>query len=305
MIGRTNLKVLVLDTDYYARQAINSYLAWDRRTRVVHLAETMQSVVEYVRRVPDTEWPDVVLLDALAADTPDELAELVKHIEDTIPNVMTLVLDRKLNMDTLRACVKARVNGYLLRDELRIRIAWAIVWAQAHDFIVTQSVKDALKDEFEDRLFRARVVPDRRTYPELTERIRQARSCRGRRHIRQVAPTKWGCPTVAISRGYAPECVTMRSTADMSRRTGIHAVTAGKMRGTGSPQGGLILDSDCDWDGIAGFIIILHNQHASRTADQRAISTAVDEMPLSAKKWLHLSRGRSGAAVDQYYIGDF
>ncbi len=174
MIGRTNLKVLVLDTDYYARQAINSYLAWDRRTRVVHLAETMQSVVEYVRRVPDTEWPDVVLLDALAADTPNELAELVKHIEDTIPNVMTLVLDRKLNMDTLRACVKARVNGYLLRDELRIRIAWAIVWAQAHDFIVTQSVKDALKDEFEDRLFRARVVPDRRTYPELTERIRQA-----------------------------------------------------------------------------------------------------------------------------------
>ena len=118
--------------------------------------------------------PDVVLLDALAADTPDELAELVKHIEDTIPNVLTLVLDRTLNMDTLRACVKARANGYLLRDERRILIAWAIVWAQAHDFIVTQSVKDALKDEFEDRLFRARVVPDRRTYPELTERIRQA-----------------------------------------------------------------------------------------------------------------------------------
>ena len=30
MPPRTNLKVLVLDTDFYARQAINSYLAWDR-----------------------------------------------------------------------------------------------------------------------------------------------------------------------------------------------------------------------------------------------------------------------------------
>ena len=88
MIGRTNLKVLVLDTDYYARQAINSYLAWDRRTRVVHLAETMQSVVEYVRRVPDTEWPDVVLLDALAQITPPVQALIVGAVMVGIASVM-------------------------------------------------------------------------------------------------------------------------------------------------------------------------------------------------------------------------
>lgn len=174
MIGTTNLKVLILDTDFYARQAINSYLAWDRRTRVVHLADTMDSVVNFVRAVDQSEWPDVVLLDAQAADTPSALAKLVRHIEDTIPKVMTLVLDRKLNLKTVRAVEKARVNGYLLRNELRIRIASAICWAQQHDFVVTQSVKDALKDEFEGRLFRAVVVPERREYPELTARVRQA-----------------------------------------------------------------------------------------------------------------------------------
>ena len=174
MIGKTNLKVLILDTDYYARQAINSYLAWDRRTRVVHLADTMDSVVEYVRHTPRTEWPDVVLLDAQAADHYTDLAALVQHIEDTIPNVMTLVLDRRLNLDTVRACAQADVDGYLLRDEVRIRIAWAICWAQDHDFVVTASVKDALGDEFEGRLFRAAVLPERRQYPELTDRVRQA-----------------------------------------------------------------------------------------------------------------------------------
>ncbi|MBN1679436.1 MAG: response regulator transcription factor, partial [Anaerolineae bacterium] len=174
MIGQTNLKVLILDTDFYARQAINSYLAWDRRTRVVHLADTMDSVLAYVERSPRAEWPDVVLLDALAADSPEALAALVKHIEDTIPDVMTLVLDRRLNMDTLRAVVEADVNGYLLRNEIRIRIAWAIVWALQHDFVVTASVKDALQNEFKGRLFRAEMVPDRRQYPELTDRIRQA-----------------------------------------------------------------------------------------------------------------------------------
>lgn len=174
MAPRTNLKVLVLDTDFYARQAINSYLAWDRRTRVVHLADTLESVREYVRAVDESEWPDVVLLDAQAASTPAELARLVSEIEQTIPHVMTLVLDRKLNLETLHTCELAQVNGYLLRDELRIRIASAIIWAQDHDFVVTQSVKEALRDEFEGRLFRAAVVPERREYPTLTARVRQA-----------------------------------------------------------------------------------------------------------------------------------
>jgi DNA-binding NarL/FixJ family response regulator len=169
-----NLKVLVLETDFYARQAMNSYLAWDRRTRVVYLADSLEAVRYYVSSVPQSEWPDVVLLDAQAAAAPADLARLVKDIEDTIPNVMTLVLDRKLNMDTVRAVEKARANGYLLRNELRIRLASAIIWAQHHDFVVTTGVKDALQAEFEGRLFRAVVVPERREYPDLTPRVRQA-----------------------------------------------------------------------------------------------------------------------------------
>ncbi len=174
MIGKINLKVLILDTDFYSRQALNSYLAWDRRTRVVHLADTLDSVRQYVAAVDQSEWPDVVLLDADAAKTPAALAKLVLHIENTIPNVMTLVLDREINLDTVRAVEQARVDGYLTRNELRIRIASAICWAQEHDFVVTKDVKEALKDKFEGRLFRAVVVPERREYPEITDRVRQA-----------------------------------------------------------------------------------------------------------------------------------
>ena len=174
MPGKTNLKVLVLDTDFYSRQAINSYLAWDRRTRVAHLADTLESVIQYVRSVDQTEWPNVVLLDARAAHSPTELAALVMEIENTIPNVMTLVLDHQVNLDMVRAVEKSRVNGYLIRNELRIRVASAIIWAQDYDFVVTKSVKDALKNEFEGRLFRAVVIPEMREYPELTPRVRDA-----------------------------------------------------------------------------------------------------------------------------------
>lgn len=169
-----NLKVLVLDSDFYSRQAINSYLAWDRRTRVVHLADTIESVAQYVQAVDRSEWPDVVLLDGMAAQTPDELARLVLMLEDTIPNVMTLVLARTLNLDIVRAVEQARANGYLLRNEVRIRLASAICWAQDHDFVVTRGVKEALKDEFEGRLFRAEAIPEQREYPDLTPRVQEA-----------------------------------------------------------------------------------------------------------------------------------
>ena len=174
MRSSLNLKVLVLETDFYARQAINSYLAWDRRTRVVHLADSIESAVGYVNAVDPSAWPDVVLLDAQAAATPDELAALVGRLEDTIPDVKTLVLDHKLNLEAVHAVERARANGYLLRNELRIRIASAICWAHDYDFVVTQGVKDALHDVFEGRLFRAVVVPERREYPALTARVRQA-----------------------------------------------------------------------------------------------------------------------------------
>lgn len=174
MIGKINLKVLILDRDFYSRQAVNSYLAWDRRTRVVHKTDSIESVREYMHSVDKSEWPDVVLLDTRAADSTEELAALVLMIEDTIPDVMTLILARDVEMDVIRAVEKSRVNGFLLRNEIRIRIASAICWAQEHDFVVTKGVKEALKDEFDGRLFRAVVVPEVREYPDLTNRVREA-----------------------------------------------------------------------------------------------------------------------------------
>lgn len=51
-IGSINLKVLLFDSDFYALQAINSYLAWDRRTRVAKLAESIEKVWEYLDKAP-------------------------------------------------------------------------------------------------------------------------------------------------------------------------------------------------------------------------------------------------------------
>ncbi len=75
-IVNVNLKVLLLDTDFYALQSINSYLAWDRRTRVTTLVESADEMWRYISRMPDAELPDVIILDA------DHLAALGPFADD-------------------------------------------------------------------------------------------------------------------------------------------------------------------------------------------------------------------------------
>ena len=53
-------------------------------------------------------------------------------------------------------------------------IAWAIVYTLERDFVITQTVAKECSHIFHSRIFKASILPDRRNYPELTDRIRQA-----------------------------------------------------------------------------------------------------------------------------------
>ncbi len=57
MVTNINLKVLILDSDFYALQSLNSYLAWDRRTRVVAMANSLAQAFDYIRRISEPELP--------------------------------------------------------------------------------------------------------------------------------------------------------------------------------------------------------------------------------------------------------
>jgi DNA-binding NarL/FixJ family response regulator len=62
----------------------------------------------------------------------------------------------------------------LLKGDVRLQIAWAIVYALNHDFIITGTVARASEGMFHHRIFHAKTLPEPRDYPELTDRIKQA-----------------------------------------------------------------------------------------------------------------------------------
>lgn len=173
-INSINLKVLVMDTDFYALQSINGYLAWDRRTRVTNLSENLDEMWAYLRRTPLAELPDVVVLDSDHIGGPEALQQTIRQLSSTIEGVKVLCLAQSPDTRLLEAAAEAGADGFLLKQDLRLQIAWAIVYALSHDFIVTTTIAKAAEGVFNHRVFHAKILPEPRDYPELTDRIRQA-----------------------------------------------------------------------------------------------------------------------------------
>jgi DNA-binding NarL/FixJ family response regulator len=173
-INALNLRVLLLDSDYYALQAINGYLAWDRRTRVTFMAESIEVMWMYLDRTPAPELPDVIVLDADHMGGPAALAEQLNRLRARMPEVIIVCLAQMLDADVIGAAVRAGARAYLLKAEVRLQIAWAIVYALEHRLLVTPGVADTAARFMRPGQGEPGILPARRAYPELTDRIRQA-----------------------------------------------------------------------------------------------------------------------------------
>ena len=169
-----NLTVAILDTDFYALQAITSYLALDRRTRVVHTAETQEQLFAYLTCAAEAELPHVILLDADHVGTPEALTALINKLRSHAPDAIIICLAQTTNPALVQTACRAGARGYFLKGDVRLQISWAILYALEYDFVVTKSVRQATRGLTDQRVIRARVLPEPRRYPELTERIRQA-----------------------------------------------------------------------------------------------------------------------------------
>ncbi|PJF39456.1 MAG: hypothetical protein CUN54_08685 [Phototrophicales bacterium] len=171
-----NLKVVIMDTDFYALHSINSYLAWDRRTRVTHLASTLDSLWQHLDTTPLAELPDIVVLDAEHLGPPEQLRMVMGKLHQMVEGVRVICMLQSPQIDLIEASAQANARGIFLKHEVRMQIAWAIVYILDNDMVVTQQVADVASKSnlFESRLFHAVVLPKRREFPDLTDRVRQA-----------------------------------------------------------------------------------------------------------------------------------
>lgn len=173
-IASVNLKVVVIDTDYYALQAINSYLAWDRRTRVIFSADNYPALWRYLEHIAPAEYPDVAVLDADHVGGLQALQNLLKRLARYNPDLLAVCLAQFADPELTLAAAQAGARAFLLKQEVRLQIAWAIVYALDHPFLMTAQLAHACAHLPSQTIRDAAILPEQRHYPEMTDRIRQA-----------------------------------------------------------------------------------------------------------------------------------
>lgn len=173
-IGLINLKVVIMDTDYYAMHAINSYLAWDRRTRVTYMANNLQSFWDYMRDTAIAELPDVIIMDADHIGSNAEVKSTLSDIGRIVPNAMIICVSQTNELHLLEAVADGGARAFLLKHEVGMQIAWAIVYSMERDFVITHDVGRMITETRNRRVYAADILPEQRDYPEMTDRIRQA-----------------------------------------------------------------------------------------------------------------------------------
>jgi DNA-binding NarL/FixJ family response regulator len=171
-----NLKVMIIDPDFYALRALYSYVAWDRRTRVVSLCDSVEEALKFTGRVAEVEYPDVIVIDPDMMDTPHALRDALARLRKTIPQVSIMCLAHRVQHHSLSAALDAGVRAYLLRNEVGVHLVSAIVFMEEHPahLIVSRGVENMNHDPYDVRLREAKVLPKQREFPEMSERIRQA-----------------------------------------------------------------------------------------------------------------------------------
>lgn len=173
-IGTLDLKVAIIDGDYYAMQAINGYLAWDRRTRVTFMGTDLEALAFYLQTLVPAEYPDVLILDVDHFDSNAQTHEKLTELRHKMPDALLICMAQRISFDLLDVVAASGARAFLLKQDVKMQIAWAIVYAMEQDFLITASLVQAARGQHQDVVYRAAVLPEQREYPEMTDRIRQA-----------------------------------------------------------------------------------------------------------------------------------
>ena len=174
MSGQHDIRVYVIERDIYARQAIVSYLSWDRHTRVLGKAGTPHEMFAQQQADPTLGRLDAVILDASLAQDGPALAGLIRQIAHHIAGAAIICLVHRADGAAALAAREAGARAYLVREQVGVGLASAVRYALDCPFVVTVETARLLREARTNGGAAVDVLPERRAYPRLTDRIEEA-----------------------------------------------------------------------------------------------------------------------------------
>lgn len=171
---REKIRVLIVDDDYYVRQALTTLLGKDQRTQVVGEAASPEESIALIVRLKSGLQPDVVLLDVEYKQSTMTGIDALREIRQRVPEVKILIFSMTRDDDFILEAIQTGADGYLWKNEAAEGIASAIERVYEGRFVVTKSVAQLILGKVSNLSHEAtEIFPDSKKYLDLTKRVEE------------------------------------------------------------------------------------------------------------------------------------
>jgi CheY-like chemotaxis protein len=132
------LSVLVVDDDRLVAMAIRHMLALDARIGSISTAVSPQAAIAKVISGPESEAPDVILLDVNYTGSKKKGVDYLKELREVAPHAKLVVMS--ICPEYARAAVSNDADGFIWKNEGAVDFAEAVVDAAHESFVTSKSV---------------------------------------------------------------------------------------------------------------------------------------------------------------------
>ncbi len=162
------LSVGLMDDDYFALKWNSDLLSKDLRTTINFEAEYPYQLLE---ELAHCEKIDLLLLDVEYFPKKPSLSELFTSIEKIRPKLPVVCLSQYGGWDALSTAISHGSRGFLLKNEIKLEIASALILALQVRFLVTPGILPLLISCDKSYLSQTTTIPIWLLNPKLTSKL--------------------------------------------------------------------------------------------------------------------------------------
>jgi len=169
-----HLQVLIIDDDFYARDAMQSLIARDTRTHLWGAAASVNEASARLAETPSRLLPGLILLD-VRLDSDDRAGiKAVAPLKALVPGARIVMTSASRDEETILAAIRAGADGYVWKNESAENLVNAAVRAAEGRFVLTSSIAERILGKATElSSYATDVIKAERRLQDLTDAVRK------------------------------------------------------------------------------------------------------------------------------------